>query len=299
MALIYRERLDIGPESPQIMVGTHVFHQEPYPPLRDRGILICGISEGRDFFEVERVDTPWHVLAFCLSGHGEVFTPDGVRRGFGAGQLALMPQGVHSGYRRIGEAPMLHVWFLLYCSSRWDYLNRAQPAIFNSQDGAALADAVRQFHREVLRFNLGDTRSLAAPALDYLCLLLERATKAFSATLGWAEQLEQLFSHVQKNLAQDWSNAALAAQLHITTTHLHRLCTQHLGETPNKIVFRMKMNQAKELLMHGNSVSDVARVTGYQEIASFSRRFSQHFGYNPSQVLSKHLSSAGHQQIWE
>ncbi|MBM5573875.1 helix-turn-helix domain-containing protein [Deefgea sp. CFH1-16] len=102
----------------------------------------------------------------------------------------------------------------------------------------------------------------------------------------------------KKNLDQAWDNAALAKQLHITTTHLHRLCTQHLGETPNKIVFRMKMNQAKELLMHGISVGEVARVTGYQEIASFSRRFRQHFGYNPSQVLSKHLASAGHQQIW-
>ncbi|QKJ65858.1 helix-turn-helix domain-containing protein [Deefgea piscis] len=299
MALIYRERLDIGPDSPQIMVGTHVFHKEPYPPLRDRGILICGISEGRDFFEVERVDTPWHVLAFCLTGRGEVFTPDGVKRGFGAGQLALMPQGVHSGYRRIGDAPMLHVWFLLHCTSRWDFLNRAQPAIFHSQDGTALLDALRQFHREVLRFNTGDATSLAVPALDYLCLQLERATKALSSKQGWSEQLEQLFAHAQKNLQHDWSNAALAAQLHITTTHLHRLCTQHLGETPNKIVFRMKMNQAKELLMHGISVGEVARITGYQEIASFSRRFRQHFGYNPSQVLGKHLASAGHQQIWD
>ncbi|WP_288842196.1 AraC family transcriptional regulator [uncultured Deefgea sp.] len=298
MALIYRERLDIGSESPQIMVGTHVFHKEPYPPLRDRGILLCGISEGQAFFEVERVDAPWHVLAFCLTGSGEVFTPDGSTHTFAAGQLALMPQGVHSGYRRKGEQAMQHVWFLLYCSSRWDYLNRAQPAIFNSQDGAALADAVRQFHREVLRFNLGDTHSLAVPALDYLCLLLERATQALNAKRGWAEQLEQLFAHVQKNLQQDWSNAALAAQLHITTTHLHRLCIQHLGETPNKIVFRLIMNQAKQLLMHGASVGEVARISGYQEIASFSRRFRQHFGYNPSQVLSKHIASAGHQQIW-
>ncbi|WP_297573486.1 AraC family transcriptional regulator [uncultured Deefgea sp.] len=299
MALIYRERLDIGPESPQIMVGTHVFHKEPYPPLRDRGILICGISEGRDFFEVERVDTPWHVLAFCLTGRGEVFTPDGVTRGFGAGQLALMPQGVHSGYRRIGEAQMLHVWFLLYRHSRWDDLNGKQPAILASAEGEALFDAMRQFHRETQRFNAGEPGNLAVQSLDFLCLALDRALLPLRSTLGWLEQLQQMFTHVQKNLDQVWDNAALAKQLHITITHLHRLCTQHLGETPNKIVFRMKMNQAKELLMHGISVGEVARITGYQEIASFSRRFRQHFGYNPSQVLSKHLASAGHQQIWE
>ncbi|QZA78015.1 AraC family transcriptional regulator [Deefgea tanakiae] len=299
MALIYRERLEIGPESPQIMVGTHVFHKEPYPPLRDRGILMCGLSEGRDFFEVERVDAPWHVLAFCLSGSGEVFTPDGLTRALMPGQLALMPASVHSGYRRTGTEPMLHAWFLLHCTTRWDYLSRTLPAIYQSLDGAALADAMRQFHREVLRFNTGDARNLAVPALDFLCLALERATQGLSSKIGWGEQLEQLFAHAQKNLQQDWTNTALAAQLHITTTHLHRLCIQHLGETPNKIVFRMKMNQAKELLMHGHSVSDVARTSGYQEVASFSRRFRQHFGYNPSQVLRKHLASAGHQQVWE
>jgi AraC-like DNA-binding protein len=190
------------------------------------------------------------------------------------------------------------VWFLLYCNTRWDYLNRALPAIYHSVDGAALADAMRQFHREVLRFNAGDITNLAVPALDFLCLALERATKALSSKLGWGEQLEQLFAHAQKNLQQDWNNTALAAQLHITTTHLHRLCVQHLGETPNKIVFRMKMNQAKELLMHGDSVGEVARLSGYQEIASFSRRFRQYFGYNPSQVLSKHVASLGHEQVW-
>ncbi len=299
MTLIYRERLDIGTESPQIMVGTHVFHKEPYPPLRDRGILICGISEGRDFFEVERVDTPWHVLAFCLSGQGEVFTPDGLTRPLLPGQLALMPASVHSGYRRVGDAPMQHVWFLLYCSTRWDYLSGTQVAISHSTDGAALADALRQFHREVLRFNAGDVTNLALPALDFLCLALERSTKALSNKLGWGEQLEKLFAHAQKHLDQEWDNAALAAQLHITTTHLHRLCARYLQETPSKIIFRLKMNLAKELLMHGNSVGDVARAIGYQEIASFSRRFRQHFGYNPSQVLSKHAANAGYQQIWE
>ncbi|MBM5572017.1 MULTISPECIES: helix-turn-helix transcriptional regulator [Deefgea] len=298
MALIYRERLDIGPESPQIMVGTHVFHKEPYPPLRDRGIMMCGLSEGRDFFEVERVDTPWHVLAFCLSGRGEVFTPDGLTRTLLPGQLALMPASVHCGYRRIGTEPMQHVWFLLYCTSRWDYLHRTLPAITHSVDGATLADAMRQFHREVLRFNTNDTSNLAVPALDFLCLALERATQAFSTKIGWSEQLDQLFAHAQKNLQQDWTNAALAAQLHITTTHLHRLCMQHLGETPNKLIFRMKMNQAKELLLHGHRVGDVARASGYQEISSFSRRFRQYFGYNPSQVLSKHLSNGKHEQVW-
>lgn len=299
MALIYRERLDIGPESPQIMVGTHVFHKEPYPPLRDRGILMCGFSEGRDTFEVERVDAPWHVLVFCLTGSGEVFTPDGQIRPLLPRQLALMPAAVHCGYRRTGTEPMQHAWFLLHCTTRWDYLTRSLPMIFESRDGLCIADAIKQFHREVLRFNASDTSNLAVPALDFLCLALERATQSLASQLGWREQLEQLFAHAQKNLQQDWSNPALAAQLHITTTHLHRLCVKHLGETPNKIVFRMKMNQAKEMLMHGHSVGEVARASGYQEIASFSRRFRQHFGYNASQVLAKHIASAGHQQVWE
>jgi AraC-like DNA-binding protein len=298
MALIYRERLDVGSAIPQIMVGTHVFHKEPYPPLRDRGILICGISDGSEPFEVERIDTPWHVLAFCLGGSGEVFTPDGQCRAINAGQLALMPQGIHSGYRRTGTAAMPHVWFLLYHHARWDHLNQVQPSILASQEGLVLQDALRQFHRETQRFNAGDPANFAVQALDFLCLTLERAIKPLHPRLGWPEQLQQMFAHVQKNLNQDWDNTALAAQLHITTTHLHRLCSQHLQETPNKIVFRMKMNQAKELLMHGDSVGNVARISGYQEIASFSRRFRQYFGYNPSQVLSKHAASRGNEQIW-
>jgi AraC-like DNA-binding protein len=284
MPLIYRERFDIGPESPQIMVGAHVFHQESYPPLRHRGILMCGVSEGRDFFEIERIDAPLHALVFCLSGHGEIFTPDGSTLPFSAGQLAFMPQGVHSGHRRTGDAPMHHVWLLLYHHQRWAHLNQDRPSVTHSDDGPALLDAVRQFHRETQRFNQGDAQNLVVPALDFLNLVIERTIQPLRPPLGWAEQLQQLFAHVQQNLNQDWSNAALAKELHITTTHLHRLCAQHLGVSPSKVVFKMKMDQAKEHLIHGLSVSLAAKYAGYQEIASFSRRFRQHFGFNPSQA---------------
>ncbi|WP_035060043.1 helix-turn-helix transcriptional regulator [Andreprevotia chitinilytica] len=281
MPLIFQERFDIGREIRQRSVGAHVFHVPSYPPMRERGIDICGISEGSGAFEVERIGAPFHALLFCLAGTLELYQGD-MRWLVEPGQLGILPAMERRGFRRIGDEPCRLVWLLLSDQSRWHYLHAAQCQVRDSMEGQTLHDAVSLFQRETARLNAGHADAQAVSALDLVVTLLERALHQLRPSAGWPAQLQALFAKADEDLSRDWSIDELAARLHITPAHLHRLCQQHLGCAPGQYLFQLRMRRAREMLQNGHPVGDVAQAVGYHELASFSRRFRQHFDMSPS-----------------
>ncbi|WP_052191000.1 AraC family transcriptional regulator [Chitinibacter sp. ZOR0017] len=291
MALIYYERFDCDDQGWNRLVGAHVFHQPSHPPMRERGLFMCGISEARGHSEIERIDANFHVLLFCLGGSGELFEGDHTWP-FQAGELAMQPARGQRGFRRTGNEPMHLVWFLLRDEPRWAHLNAAHCYVKPNPHGWALHDAVSMYQREAQYSNDRQSYTLVMPALELLCQQLERAVGPSEASPGWPQQLQALFNAVARELARDWPLDTLASQLHISPAHLHRLCLQHLGMPPGQQVFVLRMQKARELLASGLPVGKVASLVGYQEVASFSRRFRQYFGYSPSQSPQQKPSRA-------
>ncbi|KAF0813749.1 HTH-type transcriptional regulator CdhR [Andreprevotia sp. IGB-42] len=288
MTTIYQERFDVGPAITQRMVGRHCLHEPCYPPLGERGLVMCGLSEGLDSFEVERIGAPFHAVLFCLQGEFELYELDETTQArthtlaLCSGQLGILPPGGRRGFRRVGNKPCHAVWFLLSNRPHWQFLQREHNCVLPSDAGHTLADAVSLLHREAQRFHDGNAGAQVVPVLDLAVMLLERALGALRQSSGWPEQLDALFSEVSRQLDVPWSLERLAANLHITPAHLHRLCRQHLGNAPAQQLFLLRMGRARELLQHGEKVSQVAQAVGYREVASFSRRFRQHYGVSPS-----------------
>ncbi|MBE9610514.1 helix-turn-helix transcriptional regulator [Chitinilyticum piscinae] len=281
MATIYYERFDV--EEGGRLVGAHVYHKASCPPMRSRGIFMCGVAAPTGLCEIERIDAPFHVLLFILDGSAELFEGEAVWQ-VGPGQFGVLPRGGQRGFRRVGEAALPHVWFLLRDDPRWDFMDRSTPWIGNSQDGALLWDAVSLFQREACRQNAGESDALVIPALDLVSQLLERTLGVFRPQEGWAARLQALFDAIAREPAADWPVPRLATLLGVTPSHLHRLCRSQLGQPPGQLVFAARMQAAKTRLLQGERVSEVAHAVGYQEIASFSRRFRAHFGINPSEM---------------
>ncbi|SMC29695.1 AraC-type DNA-binding protein [Andreprevotia lacus DSM 23236] len=283
MATIYQERFDVGPHIKQRTVGRSAYHRPCYPPMGEHDLFFCGISSGKDTFEVERIDAPFHALLFCVEGEFELYE-DGRSMALRAGELGVLPPVGRRGFRLVGNRPCKVVWFLLMDRPRWQFLPREQITIIASDAGPTLLDAASLFHREADRFHLNTPGTQVVAVLDLLMMMLERALAPLHPTLGWPEQLQALFNTVAQRLDEHWSLERLAEHLHITPAHLHRLCRQHLGNAPAQQLFLLRMNRARALLQQGDKVSDVALAVGYQEVASFSRRFRQHFGVSPSSV---------------
>jgi len=286
MAQIYQERFEFGTDTRQRLVGAQQIHNASYPPLWDRGIYMCGISEAHDRLEIERIDAPFHVLLFPVAGSGELFE-DGRRHPIQPGTLALLPSGGQRGFRRTGSGVWQYAWFLLSTVARWQGLAGPRSSVWPCPDSPLLHDAVSLFHSEALRSNQRDGTDLAAPALDLLSAALIRALTPIQHKQGWPLALQALFDTIAARLDEDWPNERMATQLQITPNHLHRLCVQHLGMAPGRYLFQLRMQHARELLLHGAGVSEVAPAIAYREIASFSRQYARHYGFSPSQTRSR------------
>ncbi|WP_028453882.1 helix-turn-helix transcriptional regulator [Chitinilyticum litopenaei] len=292
MATIYYERFELEDKPVGRLVGAHVFHDASCPPMRARGLYMCGIGAPDGLCEVERIDAPFHVLLFVLDGEAELFEGE-QRWRVGPGQFGVLPRGGRRGFRRSGAAVMPHVWFLLCDDARWAFLDQPSCWVGESAQGHVLWDAVSLFQREASLANAGQPGALMIPALDLLGQQLKRALADHQPQDGRLHELQLLLNAVLREPADDWSNERLAAKLHITPAHLHRLCRLHLGQAPGQLVFGLRMQRARELLQDGHPVHAVATRVGYCELASFSRRFRQHFGVPPSVMARGGAASEG------
>jgi AraC-like DNA-binding protein len=74
-----------------------------------------------------------------------------------------------------------------------------------------------------------------------------------------------------------------AGQACLSPFHFNRLFMQTFGETPHEFVTRIRMEEAKKLLLAGNhSVTDICFHLGYESLGSFSLKFRSLTGLSPA-----------------
>ncbi len=74
-----------------------------------------------------------------------------------------------------------------------------------------------------------------------------------------------------------------ANQACLSPFHFNRLFTHAFGETPHEFVTRIRIDEAKKLLLAENhSVTDICFDIGYESLGSFSMRFRSLTGLSPA-----------------
>lgn len=85
-----------------------------------------------------------------------------------------------------------------------------------------------------------------------------------------------------------------ARQACLSPFHFNRLFTQAFGETPHEFVTRIRIEEAKKLLLAENhSVTDICFDIGYESLGSFSMRFRSLTGLSPAAFRREARSSFG------
>lgn len=96
------------------------------------------------------------------------------------------------------------------------------------------------------------------------------------------ETLIPLLVHIQANLDQDLSLAALSRKAGLSPFHLQRLFKAWIGETPKAYTSRLRVERAAfRLLIHESTVLDIALECGFQNHETFIRAFHRRFGKSP------------------
>jgi AraC-like DNA-binding protein len=85
-----------------------------------------------------------------------------------------------------------------------------------------------------------------------------------------------------------------ARQACLSPFHFNRLFTHAFGETPHEFVTRIRIDEAKKLLLAENhSVTDICFDIGYESLGSFSMRFRSLTGLSPAAFRREARSSFG------
>jgi AraC family transcriptional regulator len=107
------------------------------------------------------------------------------------------------------------------------------------------------------------------------------------------ETLTPLLVHIQANLDQDLSLAALGHRANLSPTHLQRVFKAAIGETPKAYVTRLRVERAAFcLLAHESQVADIASECGFQNPETFIRAFRRRFGAAPRAYRSSQRAAA-------
>lgn len=105
----------------------------------------------------------------------------------------------------------------------------------------------------------------------------------------YAERFKVFEETLNRDYKSEKSATYYAAQLHITTKHLNRICKEITGKTSTEVITERVLLEAKRLLSGGaQNLNEIARELGYEEYAYFSRLFKQYFGESPRVFLQRY-----------
>jgi AraC-like DNA-binding protein len=97
--------------------------------------------------------------------------------------------------------------------------------------------------------------------------------------------VDRALSIVDRNFAKDITDATLADQLGLSTSHFRFLFRQATGQPFHKYLIALRLEKARRLLLEGEMpVGEVARAVGFSGLSHFSRAFAQRFQISPTNV---------------
>ncbi|MEB3165322.1 MAG: AraC family transcriptional regulator [Cyanobacteriota bacterium] len=118
---------------------------------------------------------------------------------------------------------------------------------------------------------------------------LERIQRRWmQPTNAWSNPLDELVDYIRSHAHRDLTLTDLEEQSHYSARHLQNLFKEKFDCTPMQFVRRQRLTAAMEKLRAADpddTVTRIARDSGYRFTSNFSTDFQRQFGIRPSAVL--------------
>ena len=102
------------------------------------------------------------------------------------------------------------------------------------------------------------------------------------------ERIEQIRKYVFLNYMKDISNSDVAEALTLSTSYCNTIYKKYAKETIGELICRIRLNHAISKLSYSlQSISEVARECGFQDVYYFSRWFRKRTQYSPKEFRSR------------
>lgn len=256
-------------------------------PLRDNYIEEAGISDLYPGYRLGRTDPRFHLLVYTLLGRGKLLTAQETKI-IPQKSLLIVPAHVPFGYHPSGGR-WRFLWFHLRDFEQWSRLRTGTISIRHTFLSEALRAVTEGFLRESRRPDPASRRA-AEHFASVISIYIERELGSHSVAPedSLVQHLHSLWEAVAHDLKHPWDVQQLAGHLSISESHLHRVCREHMGAPPMKVVTRLRMERAQELLiLHDHPVRIIAEQVGYKNEFAFFTAFRRFSGVTPAQFRKR------------
>lgn len=106
------------------------------------------------------------------------------------------------------------------------------------------------------------------------------------------DELVKLNRHIDRNLDTPLTLDDLASVIGRSRFHFARLFKASTGETPHQYVVQRRVKRARELLMMGRTIVEVAAEVGFASQSHLHAHIRRAFGCTPGQLLGRPSSNA-------
>ncbi|MEX2444725.1 MAG: helix-turn-helix domain-containing protein [Alkalispirochaeta sp.] len=111
------------------------------------------------------------------------------------------------------------------------------------------------------------------------------------AGTGWPEALHRAVLYIDDHFSQPLSLAGVAEHCEISSGHLSRAFSEHVGTSFNDYLNSIRLETAQRMLQEGHhSVKEIAYAVGYHDPNYFSRIFKKFKGVSPTQLVRRGAS---------
>lgn len=98
-------------------------------------------------------------------------------------------------------------------------------------------------------------------------------------------RLNSVLHYIDTSAKQNITVAKLAALMGVSEKYFIALFKDTVGLTPQQYVIRKKMEKALQYLYEGSlTITEIAAMTGYQDLYAFSKAFKKIYGVSPSKI---------------
>ncbi len=109
-----------------------------------------------------------------------------------------------------------------------------------------------------------------------------------SRELAQSSLAELIASYLKENIYSNVTLSDICSKFFMGKSQLCKLFGEYIGESPIEFYSKLKMREAKKLLLDGElSVSRISDMLGYSSIHNFSRAFKKSVGISPAQYRKK------------